>query len=84
MINWPALLQHARDNLHMQTPVALYASNNEHSRCFRVLLEYMKSLNTVPILHNFAATVFHLSLLLKVCGTLHQWLSSLHIPISSG
>lgn len=71
MSNWPALIKQARNNLQAQVPRALNDSDGGHSVCFRVLSEYTKSLNTTPILHNFAAVVFHLSLLLKVC--LHLW-----------
>ena len=76
MSNWPALIKQARNNLQAQVPQVLNDSHSSHSASFHVLSEYTKSLNTTPILHNFAAVVFHLSLLLKVCLHLRSMLAS--------
>jgi hypothetical protein len=70
--NWPALIKRTRDDLHAQTPRALYNSQDGNSACFRVLSEYTKSLNIAPVLHNFAAAVFNLSLLLEVYFTCNR------------
>jgi hypothetical protein len=67
MDNWLALVICTRDNIRAQVPLELHGSQSGHAACFRVLSEYMKSLNNVPVLHNFAAAIFHLSLALKVC-----------------
>jgi hypothetical protein len=66
MDNWPALIIRARDNISAQVPLELRSSQSGHAACFRVLSEYTRNLNNMPVLHNFAAAVFHLSLALKV------------------
>jgi hypothetical protein len=66
MDNWPALIIRARDNIRAQVPLELRGSQSGHVACFRVLSEYTRDLNNIPVLHNFAAAVFHVSLALKV------------------
>jgi hypothetical protein len=66
MDNWPALIIRARDNIRAQVPLELRGSQSGHVACFRVLSECTRNLNNIPVLHNFAAAVFHVSLALKV------------------
>jgi hypothetical protein len=66
MDNWPALIIRARDNICAQVPLELCGSQSGHITYFCVLSEYMGDLNNIPVLHNSAAAIFHVSLALKV------------------